>query len=61
MLTTRSGSQLASSRSQACLRCWLGSICRSLMCSTRSGVEPGVKTGMVTSRRTNALRSTSAA
>ena len=31
------------------------------MCSTRSGVEPGVSTGMVTSRSTNALRSMSEA
>ena len=27
------------------------------MCSTRSGDDPGVSTGMVTSRVTNALRS----
>jgi hypothetical protein len=29
----------------------------SLRCSTRSGDEPGVSTGMVTSRTTNAFRS----
>ena len=29
------------------------------MCSTLSGDEPGVSTGMVTSRTTNALRSIS--
>jgi len=29
----------------------------SLICSTRSGDEPGVSTGMVSCRSTNALRS----
>ena len=44
-------------RSQACLRRWPGRMWMSLMCSTRIGVEPGVSTGMVISRVTNAFRS----
>lgn len=57
MLTTRSGSKRTSSRSQACLRRWPGRMWMSLMCSTRSGDEPGASTGIVASRTTNALRS----
>ena len=41
VLTTRSGSQRASSRSHACLCRWFGRMWMSLMCSTRSGDEPG--------------------
>ena len=46
--------QLAQPRLLAALprRMW-----KSLRCSTRSGADPGVSTGIVVSRTTNALRS----